>query len=233
MPKLTVWDKEFGLLNYEGIPVVSSRTVGDVFGKKHKNVLRDIRGLIERVEQSEERMGSLDGLRFEPIYFYQSTYVDERNREKPEYLLTKDGFTLLSMEYTTENAMDFKLAYMRKYNEMERYLENLFLCRSEYPELTQAIKFTRRYPKPADFAMEADLINHTVLGCTAKDYKKQNGLSPSLHSIRPHLSATALEHINALQRVSVGLQVAEPYNYKKRKQLLEKYFAKITDPEKV
>ncbi len=100
-----------------------SRTVHEVFNKRHDNVLRDIRELIERVDQSEERTGSLDGLKSEPIYFYQSTYVDELNREKPEYLLTKGGFTLLVMEYTTENAMDFKLAYMRKYNEMDQYIK--------------------------------------------------------------------------------------------------------------
>jgi hypothetical protein len=57
--------------------------------------LRDIRILIEKVEQSKERTGGLDALKFEGIYFYQSTYLDKYDREKPEYLLPKDGFPLV------------------------------------------------------------------------------------------------------------------------------------------
>ncbi len=123
-------------LNYEGMPVISSRTVHKVFDKEHRNVLRDIRELIERVERSEERTGSLDGLKSEPTYFYQSTYVDKWNREKPEYLLTKDGFTLLVMGYDDDDTMDFKLTYIGRYNEMEKYIKNLNSCRVGYPNLT-------------------------------------------------------------------------------------------------
>ncbi len=53
-----------------------SRTVGDVFNKEHRNVLRDIMVLVEKVERSNERTGSLGQLKFEPTYFSQSTYTD-------------------------------------------------------------------------------------------------------------------------------------------------------------
>ncbi len=107
-----------------------------MFNKRHDNVLRDIRELIERVDRSNERTGNINLLKFEEIDFIKSTYLDSKKREYPEYLLTKDGFTLLVMEYTTGDAMDFKLAYMRKYNEMEQYIRNLNSCRVGYPDLT-------------------------------------------------------------------------------------------------
>ncbi len=123
-------------LNYEGIPVISSRTVHKVFDKEHKHVLRDIRELIERVEQSDERVGGSDAPKSGGIYFYQSTYRDNRNREYPEYLLTKNGFTLLVMGYDDDDTMDFKLTYIGRYNEMEKYIKNSNSCRVGYPDLT-------------------------------------------------------------------------------------------------
>ena len=74
------------------MPVISSRTVHEVFGKEHRNVLRDIEKLIEKIKQSKERRGHLGGLRSELTYFYQSAYIDRWNREKTEYLLTKVAF---------------------------------------------------------------------------------------------------------------------------------------------
>ncbi len=123
-------------LNYEGMPVISSRTVHKVFDKEHFHVLRDIRELIEKVERSEERTGAFNQSNSGLINFIKSTYRDNRNREYPECLLTKDGFTLLVMGYDDDNAMDFKLAYIRRYNEMEKYIKNLNSCRVGYPDLT-------------------------------------------------------------------------------------------------
>ncbi len=74
-------------------------TVGDDFRRRHDNVLRDIRELIEKVERSEERVGNISLLKFEEPNFIKSTSIDSRNKEYPEYLLTKDGFTLLVMGF--------------------------------------------------------------------------------------------------------------------------------------
>ena len=105
-------------------PVVGNRTVGEVFNKVHKNVLRDIERVTEKVERSKERTGDISLLKFEERDFIKSTCIDCRNKGYPEYLLTKDGFTLLVMGYDDDNAIDFKLAYISKFNEMEKYIDN-------------------------------------------------------------------------------------------------------------
>jgi len=82
--------------------------------------LRDIRELIEKVERSKERTGVFNLLKFEEIDFIKSTHLYSKKREYLEYLLTKDGFTLLVMGYDDDNAMDFKLAsYIYKPREIE------------------------------------------------------------------------------------------------------------------
>ena len=91
---------------------VSSRTAGDASGKEHNHVLADIGELIEKVERSDVRTWNFNESKFGLINFIESTYMDKRNRKKPEYLLTEDGFSLLVFGYSGKNAMDFKLALL-------------------------------------------------------------------------------------------------------------------------
>lgn len=107
--EVLVWDKD-------GQAVTSSRNVAAVFGKEHKHVLRDIENVIAQLPKGQSPdLGS--GL------FIGSVYKNDPNgRAYPEYLITRDGLTLLVMGYTGPKAMAFKLAYIRRFNEMERAL---------------------------------------------------------------------------------------------------------------
>jgi len=66
-----------------------------VFDKEHKNVLRDIREAIETIDRFDKDSKNIDNLKSEGIYFIENVYRDKQNRTKPEYLLAKDGFTLV------------------------------------------------------------------------------------------------------------------------------------------
>lgn len=104
-----VWDKD-------GKAVTSSRNVAAVFGKRHDHVLRDIENVIAQLPK-EHSPDLGDGL------FISSVRKNEFNgRAYPEYLITRDGLTLLVMGYTGPKAMAFKLAYIRRFNEMEQAL---------------------------------------------------------------------------------------------------------------
>lgn len=89
-------DKNYGL-------VVSSRVVAEELGKQHSHVMtkcKDVLGVAE---------------------YCESSYINEQRKQQPELLLTKDGFILLCMNYQGYN--DFKRAYINKFNEMERQLQ--------------------------------------------------------------------------------------------------------------
>lgn len=101
---------ELGIIVKDDKVVVSSRDVARVFEKEHNKVLRDIREL----ECSEG---------FRLSNFGQSSRLNEQNREMPEYLMTRDGFTLLAMGYTGAKAMAFKEAYINAFNQMEASLK--------------------------------------------------------------------------------------------------------------
>ena len=101
-----------------GILVTTSRNVAEVFDKRHADVLRDIENVISQLP-NEQNADLRSGL------FIASTYQPDPNgRSYPEYLITKDGLTLLVMGYTGETAMRFKLAYIQRFNEMEQALKS-------------------------------------------------------------------------------------------------------------
>lgn len=64
---------------------MSSRQVSELTGREHKNVMRDIRNLLEQ---------GVGGLNFE-----LSSYKSEQNKELPEYQLTKKGCLILASGY--------------------------------------------------------------------------------------------------------------------------------------
>ncbi|MCD9055039.1 phage regulatory protein/antirepressor Ant [Staphylococcus arlettae] len=93
--------------NTELGPVVSSRTVAEELERQHQHVKRDL----EKILMSP----NVDTL------IIPSQYKDSRGRTQNEYLLTKDGFTLYMFNIQGHN--DFKMAYINKFNEMEKQLK--------------------------------------------------------------------------------------------------------------
>ena len=90
--------------------VVSSRQVADNFGKQHKDVLESIRGILA-AENSATK------------FFYESTFTN-RGKQYPEYLMNRDGFSLLVMGFTGEKALEWKVKYINAFNAMEQELRN-------------------------------------------------------------------------------------------------------------
>lgn len=101
--------------NNDGELVVTSRQVAEDFGKEHKNIIRDIENLIK-----EDSSILSHGL------FIESDYINSNNRKFKEYLLTRDGFSLLVMGFTGSKALQWKLKYIEAFNKMEQAIKNPF-----------------------------------------------------------------------------------------------------------
>ncbi|WP_163579063.1 Rha family transcriptional regulator [Gracilibacillus saliphilus] len=92
--------------------VTSSRNVARDFNRKHKDVLDAIDRIIEGVAENSANL------------FHQTFYTHEQNKQQyREYLMNRDGFTLLVMGFTGRKAMRFKMDYMNAFNEMEKQLK--------------------------------------------------------------------------------------------------------------
>lgn len=95
-----------------GQAVTSSLKVAEIFGKQHKNVLQTIQQIIRDYPKNST------GLNFQ-----LSEYTDSTGRNLPMYQMNRDGFTLLAFSFTGKRAMQFKVAYINRFNEMERQLQ--------------------------------------------------------------------------------------------------------------
>lgn len=95
-----------------GQPFTTSRAVAERFGKRHKNVIRDIDNLLTNCPDP-----AFARLNFEPTYF-----LDEWDREQPEYRLTHDGFAFLAMRFTGAEAMAWQIAFIQAFNALEAEL---------------------------------------------------------------------------------------------------------------
>lgn len=92
----------------------SSRTVAEVFVKEHHSVLRSID---EIVTKRPERCGR----------YFAATSVEVAMpkggmRQVRAFEMNRDGFTLLAMGFTGDEALDWKLAFLDAFNRMEAEL---------------------------------------------------------------------------------------------------------------
>ncbi|APT59547.1 hypothetical protein RGI145_19570 [Roseomonas gilardii] len=101
-PKVTVKD---------GRIWADSRDVASFFGREHKNVLRDIRGLHCSPE-------------FHRLNFAPFKINDLTGESTSHYEMTKSGFAFLVMGFTGREAGRFKEAYIARFDEMEAELRD-------------------------------------------------------------------------------------------------------------
>ena len=101
------------IVNENEQAITTSKNVAANFGKQHENVLQAI---------DELKMGLAEN---SANLFYESEDVHPQNKQSfREIYMTKDGFTLLAMGFAGKEALEFKLAYIDQFNEMESQLQN-------------------------------------------------------------------------------------------------------------
>lgn len=100
------------LVVYEGgKALTTSRKVAEKFGKRHADLLRAIQEM-ELPDNYLERNFAL------------VEYFDLKGEKRPEYIISRDGFTLLAMGFTGKKAMQFKIDYLEAFNRMEQELKS-------------------------------------------------------------------------------------------------------------
>ncbi|EDO7345874.1 Rha family transcriptional regulator, partial [Campylobacter coli] len=111
----------------------TSLDVAKVFGKRHDNVLRDIENILNDLRE----IGDLQcKLNFEEVVRISKTTNPKNgklvNRKMPMYNLTRDGFSLLAMGFTGKKALQFKIAFINAFNEMEKLLQKEIKSPNKY-----------------------------------------------------------------------------------------------------
>lgn len=212
--------------NKEEILTVGSRDIAEDFGKEHKDVLESIRNLM--AENSAVKN-----------MFIESSYKTERGRIYPEYLLTRDGFSLLVMGFTGAKALEWKLKYIKAFNEMEKELKRLYNERKKWEIerekgvlvrhiLTDTIK-TKVKDSPSKkfvYPNYTKLIYKTIFGKSFKDLQQEYGIKPK-ESLRDYLTSEQLKEVEQMEMLVSSL-IGVGMGYEEIKSFInEKYTIRI------
>ena len=81
--------------------------VAEKFGKRHDNVLQTIQNLVTENSAANS-------------YFTLSEY-DNRGKNYPMYVMTRDGFSLLVMGFTDAEAQKFQIEFIKAFNKMGNF----------------------------------------------------------------------------------------------------------------
>lgn len=200
-------------INKAEMTVVSSLDVAETFGKRHDNVLKDIREL----ECSDE---------FRLLNFEESIYLNSQNKKQPMYYMTRDGFTILVMGYTGEKAMRFKEAYIKQFNAMEKALQGKLIEREKgiavRQSLTKALQQSTENERMHGHAYSTytNCIYKVLFGKNAKQLREELGIGKK-DNLRDYLSAEELKAIQSMECLVSGL-VDCGWGYDQIKEFIQK-----------
>ena len=86
--------------------ITTSRKVAEVFEKQHKHIVENIKELENRIKSTFSNFQ-------EDQMFIKSSYTDKGGRTYTEYLMNRDGFSLLVMGFNnTEKVLKWKMLYL-------------------------------------------------------------------------------------------------------------------------
>lgn len=129
---------------------LTSLEVAEMVGKKHCDLMRDIRRYCNQMNVANEKLGAerkiaLGDSAWRKIelvdFFKESTYLDENNQTRPCYNITKKGCEFIAHKLTGVKGTAFTARYINRFYEMKQYIKTTQGQRSQsvqqgnYPSL--------------------------------------------------------------------------------------------------
>lgn len=156
-PSIPGWIIDFVSLDGSAI-YTDSHKVAEAYGKRHDNVVRDIRDLLNVTQ---------DRLNFEEI-----SVRDGYGRPQPAYRLTRDGFLMLALGFTGPKAIRLRVKFIEAFGWMARELllrrmddhDKRALQSETSGSIGGSLLAKRRHEKPALNSEERELKAELQLG---------------------------------------------------------------------
>ncbi|WP_257155368.1 Rha family transcriptional regulator [Bacillus cereus] len=102
-------------VNNQEVNFIDSLEVANMTGKRHDHLLRDIDNYMD-IFLTNPNLGALD-------YFQKATYLDLKGEPRRKYFLTRKGCELVANKMTGEKGILFTVAYIDKFHEMEKAIQ--------------------------------------------------------------------------------------------------------------
>ncbi len=92
---------------------ISSIEVAEMVGKRHTDLMRDIRRYLEQFDESN--LASVE-------FFLESTYKDNKGEARPCFDVTKKGCEFIAHKLTGVKGTEFTAKYINRFHDMEEKL---------------------------------------------------------------------------------------------------------------
>lgn len=125
------------LFNFNGQPTLDSREIAKMIGKRHRDLIRDIRRYISDMTPSAKLRPAQ--------FFIESNYKDANGQFRPCYLLTKQGCEFVANKLTGKKGTIFTATYVSLFNEYEAEHNGKLITNSDLNFQRQDVEYHRRY----------------------------------------------------------------------------------------
>lgn len=197
--------------------VCDSLQVAEKFGKRHDNVLSAIDNLLESLLNFKEP---------EKMFIVSKRKADDGQYHRM-YLMNRDGFSLLVMGFTGKEALEWKLQYIRAFNQMENFIREKSI--QMWIETRKTGKFTRKaetdtIQKLVEYAKGQGSSHAEMLYMTySRLANKMTGINKRDEATVMQLNNLSLMENIILHEVDLGIMQGKHYQeiYKDCKKRLE------------
>ncbi len=194
--------------------VVSSRQVAEDFGKRHDKLFAEIGRMYGDLIAGEKGIAPNGG---DPFFFLHEYTHPQNHQTYKEYLMNRDGFALLVMGFTGDEALQWKIKYIAAFNEMEKELKRLYEERRQWEIerakgilirhiLTDTIKnLVAESPhKKFMYSNYTKLIYKVLFNSTVQELREQYKVQGK-ETLRDSLSEEDLKDVENLERLVASL----------------------------
>lgn len=136
-------------LNKEGKAITDSLAIAEFFGKRHDNVIRDIKNL-------ECSKG------FRRLNFEESYYLNNQNKKQPMVEITKMGMARLIFKFTGPDVAPYQEAYIHQFDAMEKELFEK--QKPVLPSYSEALRqLADSLDKQEELKQQNNLLGHNLI----------------------------------------------------------------------
>ena len=201
--------------------VVSSRQVAEHFKKRHDKLFTEIERMYGDYIMKKGMSKMVD-----TPFFYENTYIHPQNKkEYKQYLMNRDGFTLLVMGFTGKQALEWKVKYIKAFNKMEGILNRRIALREAGKIARKSLTDTIRDEIPESphkkfkYKHYTDLVYQFSIGCTSKKFREFHNLDKDAN-IRDYLSSEQLKKVEKVESMVKSL-ISFNWDYEQVKNFLK------------
>ena len=206
------------LMNMTSVMTMSSLEIAELTGKRHDNVLADIRNMLTELEiEAPEFSGALKMPSGQKAKVYKLP--------KRECLVLVSGYSIVLRTKIIDRWLELESAEAERSTAKAMDAENRAALRMEYRPMTDALKSVRedigKETKSHHYSNEADMINRIVTGYPAKKFKSVHEMPDS--SLRDLLTPLQKQAMLSLQKANT-VYLEEGLSFDERKERLNALF---------